>query len=54
MTRFVNILLYYEKDSVAEIWREDMDKFDEFEYQLEQKKQNKIEKELSYDHALSR
>jgi len=53
MTRYLNILLYNEKDNVAEIWREDMDKFDEFENQLEQKKQNKVEKELSYDHALS-
>jgi len=51
MTRYLNILLYNEKDNVAEIWREDMDKF---ENQLEQKKQNKVEKELSYDHALSR
>jgi hypothetical protein len=42
------------KDNIGEIWREDIDKFEEFECQLEQKKLNKVEKELSYDYALSR
>jgi hypothetical protein len=43
------------KENIGEIWREGIDKIDEYENLLEEKKQNnKIEKELTYDFALTR